>query len=232
MRRKKHLNERVERASSVFLQMQCRCENSLDTLDDSLFFDCNHVFGNDNPVHIEIGCGKGGFAIQSANKYPNINFIAIEKNQNVIITGAENIIKNPLPNLKFVIGEAENLNHLFKKGSAERIYLNFSCPYFKKSYFKNRLSHARFLKIYREVLIDNGEIHMKTDNQNLFEFSLEQFSQNGFQLHQISLNLHESEYVEEISNIMTEYESKFVGLGLPIYRCVAVNTVNKINPTT
>ena len=219
MRRKKHLNERISAVSPVLLTMQCRAEQSLDTLDENLFFNKTRDFGNENPTHIEIGCGKGGFALKAAKAFPNVNFIAIEKNPNVLISGAEFLMQNSLPNLKFVVGEAENLLHMFKKGSADRIYLNFSCPYFKKTYFRNRLTHTRFLRIYHEILTSSGDIHMKTDNQNLFEFSLEHFSKNGYCLNNVSLNLHKSEFSE---NIMTEYEEKFVAQGMPIYRVEAV----------
>ncbi len=220
MRRKKHLNERIEKVRDVLIEMQCRGEDVFAPLHEDKFFNSQRVFGNNNPLYIEIGCGKGGFAIKAAKLIKDINFIAIEKNPNVLVTGAEALMKDNLPNLKFCIGEAENLTHLFKENSAERIYLNFSCPYFKKSYFKNRLTYSRFLKVYRQILVPDGEVHMKTDNQNLFEFSLEQFSQNQFHLKNISLNLHQSGFKD---NIMTEYEEKFVAEGLPIYRLEAVN---------
>ncbi len=218
MRRKKFLENRIDACSDLLLEMQCQGEHSLDPLDPSKFFDCSRVFGNNNPVHLEIGCGKGGFVLEAARRNPNINYIAIEKSSNVIVTGLESLKESGLTNIRFVNGQAETLTHLFSKHEIERIYLNFSCPYHKEAYAKKRLTYTRFLKIYKEILTEAGQIHIKTDNRRMFEFTLENLSDEGFFLREVSLDLHKSGFEE---NIVTEYEKMFSEMGKPIYRVVA-----------
>ena len=220
MRRKKNLDERIEACREVMLYMQCQNEHANDPLSEEFFADSKKSFGNENPLFLEIGCGKGGFAIEFAKQNPDINLIAVEKTPNVLITGMEEQMKLKLPNLKFCLGQAEYLEHLFHDGTIDRIFLNFSCPFPKKSYAIHRLTHARFLEIYRKIMKENAEIHQKTDNMHFFEFSLEQLSNNGFPLKNISLDLHNSGFE---GNIMTEYEKRFTDLGQPIYRLEAVN---------
>ena len=220
MRRKKNLDERIEACREVMLYMQCQNEHANDPLSEEFFADSRKTFGNDNPLFLEIGCGKGGFAIEFARQNPDINLIAVEKTPNVLITGMEEQMKLKLPNLKFCLGQAEYLEHLFHDSTIDRIFLNFSCPFPKKSYAIHRLTHARFLEIYRKVMKENAEIHQKTDNMHFFEFSLEQLSNNGFSLKNVSLDLHNSGFE---GNIMTEYEKRFTELGQPIYRLEAVN---------
>lgn len=220
MRRKKNLDERIEACREVMLYMQCQNEHANDTLSEEFFADSRKTFGNDNPLFLEIGCGKGGFAIEFARQNPDINLVAVEKTPNVLITGMEEQMKLQLPNLKFCLGQAEYLEHLFHDNAIDRIFLNFSCPFPKKSYAIHRLTHARFLEIYRKVMKENAEIHQKTDNMHFFEFSIEQLSNNGFPLKNVSLDLHNSGFQ---GNIMTEYEKRFTELGQPIYRLEAVN---------
>lgn len=220
MRRKKNLNERISACREVMLYMQCQNEHANDPLSEEYFADSRKTFGNDNPLFLEIGCGKGGFAIEFAKQNPDINLIAVEKTPNVLITGMEEQMKLRLPNLKFCMGQAEYLEHLFHDNTIDRIFLNFSCPFPKNSYAIHRLTHARFLEIYRKVMKNGAEIHQKTDNMHFFEFSLEQLSSNGFPLKNVSLDLHNSGFE---GNIMTEYEKRFTELGQPIYRLEAVN---------
>lgn len=220
MRRKKNLDERIEACRKVMLYMQCQNEHANDPLSEEFFADSRKTFGNDNPLFLEIGCGKGGFAIEFARQNPDINLVAVEKTPNVLITGMEEQMKLQLPNLKFCLGQAEYLEHLFHDNAIDRIFLNFSCPFPKKSYAIHRLTHARFLEIYRKVMKENAEIHQKTDNMHFFEFSIEQLSNNGFPLKNVSLDLHNSGFQ---GNIMTEYEKRFTELGQPIYRLEAVN---------
>ena len=220
MRRKKNLDERLAACKEVMLYMQCQNEHANDALSEEFFADSKKVFGNDNPLYLEIGCGKGGFAIEFARQNPDINLIAVEKTPNVLVTGMEEQMKLRLPNLKFCMGQAEYLEHLFHDGTIDRIFLNFSCPFPKKRYAMHRLTHARFLAIYHKIMKENAEIHQKTDNMHFFEFSLEQLSNNGFPLKNISLDLHNSGFE---GNIMTEYEKRFTDLGQPIYRLEAVN---------
>ena len=220
MRRKKNLDERLAACKEVMLYMQCQNEHTNDALSEEFFADSRKVFGNDNPLYLEIGCGKGGFAIEFARQNPDINLIAVEKTPNVLVTGMEEQMKLRLPNLKFCMGQAEYLEHLFHDGTIDRIFLNFSCPFPKNRYAMHRLTHARFLAIYHKIMKENAEIHQKTDNMHFFEFSLEQLSNNGFPLKNISLDLHNSGFE---GNIMTEYEKRFTDLGQPIYRLEAVN---------
>lgn len=220
MRRKKNLDERIEACREVMLYMQCQNEHANDPLSEEFFADSRKTFGNDNPLFLEIGCGKGGFAIEFARQNPDINLVAVEKTPNVLITGMEEQMKLRLPNLKFCMGQAEYLEHIFRDNTIDRIFLNFSCPFPKKSYAIHRLTHARFLEIYRKIMKENAEIHQKTDNMHFFEFSLEQLSNNGFPLKNVSLDLHNSGFQ---GNIMTEYEKRFTELGQPIYRLEAVN---------
>ena len=151
---------------------------------------------------------------------PDINFIAVEMARNVIVSAMELAVKENLPNLKFLMGKAEYLEKFFPENSVERIYLNFSCPYPKETYKKHRLTHPVFLEIYKHILIPGGEIHQKTDNMKLFEFSIENLSQCGFKLKNVSLDLHNSGFE---GNIVTEYEKRFSEQGFPIYRLEAVN---------
>ena len=220
MRRKKNLDERLAACKEVMLYMQCQNEYANDPLSEEFFADSRKVFGNDNPLFLEIGCGKGGFAIEFARQNPDINLIAVEKTPNVLVTGMEEQMKLRLPNLRFCLGQAEYLDHLFHDGTIDRIFLNFSCPFPKNRYAMHRLTHARFLAIYHKIMKENAEIHQKTDNMHFFEFSIEQLSNNGFPLKNISLDLHNSGFE---GNIMTEYEKRFTDLGQPIYRLEAVN---------
>lgn len=223
MRRKKNLDERIDACKPVMLYMQCQNEHADDPLSEEFFADSRKTFGNDNPLYLEIGCGKGGFALEFARRNPDINLIAVEKTPNVLVTGMEALMEENLPNLRFCMGQAEYLDHLFHENTVERLFLNFSCPFPKKQYANHRLTHARFLEIYRKVLKSGAEIHQKTDNMHFFEFSIEQFSACGFPIKNVSLDLHNSGFE---GNIMTEYEKRFTELGQPIYRLEAVNKFN------
>lgn len=174
-------------------------------------------FGNDNPIYVEIGCGKGGFLRKNAQAYPNINFVGIERNLSVIALAARRT-KEELPNLAFVWDDAKKLTDFFALGEFQRLYLNFSDPWPKKRTYKRRLTYRGYLQSYREAFGEKGEIFFKTDNRGLFEFSLNEFCADHWQLSNISLDLHNSDYKD---NIMTEYEEKFSAQGMPIYRLEA-----------
>lgn len=176
----------------------------------------NEVFHNDNPIHIEIGCGKGQFMMGLAAHFPDINYIAIEKYDSVLVRTLEKVSEADLPNLRIVLLDALMLEEVFAKEEVKRIYLNFSDPWPKKRHAKRRLTSSIYLNIYRALLPENGEIFQKTDNRGLFESSLESFSQNDWYMSNISLDLHK----EEIFNITTEFEDKWSKLG-PIYRLEA-----------
>jgi tRNA (guanine-N7-)-methyltransferase len=177
-------------------------------------------FGNDHPIHIEIGCGKGRFINTLAERHPDINFIAIELKAEVVLRAAQRTEKREIPNLAFVQYNAALLPDLFGAEEVTRIYLNFSDPWPKTRHAKRRLTYASFLNTYKQVLKKNGEIHLKTDNEKLFEFSLNQFSNERFQLRNITFDLHQSALAEE--NVMTEYEERFSSRGQRIYRTEAI----------
>ncbi|WP_134685969.1 tRNA (guanosine(46)-N7)-methyltransferase TrmB [Brevibacillus migulae] len=181
----------------------------------------HEYFGNHHPIHIEIGCGKGRFITTLAAKHPEINFIAIELKAEVVFRAAQRTEMREIPNLAFVQYNAELLTELFSPGEIDRIYLNFSDPWPKKRHYKRRLTYKSFLDTYRQVLKENGEIHQKTDNEKLFEFSLNQFANERFQLRHITFDLHQSEFAE--GNVMTEYEERFSKRGQRIYRTEAIN---------
>ncbi|MGN1114174.1 MAG: tRNA (guanosine(46)-N7)-methyltransferase TrmB [Oscillospiraceae bacterium] len=217
MRRKKNLEKRLEDCGSKIIYMN-RENRNFEVKDTEEIIDFEKLFGNNNPVHMEIGCGKGRFAREIAKLNPDINFIAVEKSSNVIVEAAEKAIEENIPNLYFLRGGAEYLECYIPEHSISRIYLNFSCPFQKKSYAGHRLTHRKFLAIYDKLLIEHGEIHQKTDNQQLFEFSIEEFSQSGYKLKNVTFDLHNSGFE---GNIQTEYETRFAEQGLPIYRLEA-----------
>lgn len=177
----------------------------------------NTVFKNNNPIHIEIGMGKGQFLSALALKNPDINYIGIEKFTSVLLRGSEKISIMELNNVRLINIDALELNEVFETDEISLIYLNFSDPWPKNAHAKRRLTSDRFLPIYHNILSSEGEIHFKTDNRLLFEYSLESLNNNGLILKNISLDLHNSNYED---NIMTEYEERFSKFG-PIYRLEA-----------
>ena len=217
MRRKKNLEERLAACGDYIVYLD-RENKDFTAKEETNFIDFPQLFGNNNPVEMEIGCGKGGFAIEIAKQNPDTNFLAVEKSSNVIVEAAEKAIEENVPNLRFARGGAEYLDCFVKPDTINKIYLNFSCPYPKNSYASHRLTHHNFLEIYKKLLTTDGEIYQKTDNMHFFEFSIEEFSGNGFALKNVSLDLHNSDFE---GNIVTEYEAKFTAQGMPIYRLEA-----------
>ena len=218
MRRKSNLEERLISCKKSLLFIETEEFYNLPIEDRSHLLNVKEIFNNDNPLWLEIGCGKGGFALEASKQNPGINLIAVEKISNVILSACERAeIENP-KNCKFLNCAAENLLNYIPQGLVERIYLNFSCPYPKHTYRNRRLTYYRFLEVYKKLLAKNGEIHLKTDNAGFFEFSIESLSQNGFKLKNISLDLHKSNFS---GNILTEYERLFSSQGKPIYRLEA-----------
>ena len=171
------------------------------------------------PVELEIGCGKGAFILELSKRNPDTSFIAMERVSDVILLAAEKIKAEEAKNVKFLIGDAKGLCDIFPESSVRRIYLNFSDPWPKKGYYKRRLTYRGFLEIYKKILANDGEIIFKTDNSDLFEFSLEEFEAAGFKLKELTRDLHNSEYNE--NNIVTEYEKNFSEKGFKINRVVA-----------
>lgn len=169
------------------------------------------IFNNNNPIHIEIGMGKGDFIIGMAEKYPDINFIGIEKYESVMVRAVEKLNNKKLDNLKLIRIDALNIDEIFDK-EINTIYLNFSDPWPKKRHAKRRLTSEVFLKLYDKVFIDTPHIIQKTDNIGLFAYSLSSLSKYGYTLEYVSLDLKN----EEIENVITEYENKFMNKGVNI----------------
>ena len=183
----------------------------------------NEVFGNDHPIHIEIGMGKGQFIMTLAAQNPDINYVGIEKYSSVLVRALEKQEEEDLPNLFFIRMEAENIADVFAEEEVDRIYLNFSDPWPKDRHAKRRLTSAAFLDRYENILKPEGHVIFKTDNRDLFDFSLEQVElAPHWKLLNHTFDLHHSEYVE--GNVMTEYETRFVEKGNAICRMEIMQT--------
>lgn len=177
-------------------------------------------FCNENPLHIEIGTGKGNFITTTSLLNKDINYLAIERQTNVIVSALKKGREKGIGgNIGFFVADVKDILNYFESGEISRIYINFCDPWErKKKWAKKRLSHTNFLKLYETLFKDRGEIFFKTDNKNLFEFSLNEFCDRGWQLKNISLDLHNSNMK---NNVKTEYEEKFSNKGMPIYRLEA-----------
>lgn len=167
-------------------------------------------------VHLELGCGKGRFTVGTAQSAPDVLFIAIERVPDAMVIAAERARELELPNVFFLDADAADLREYFAPGEVDRIYINFCDPWPGARYAKRRLTHPGFLLRYREVLCPGGQLHFKTDNRDLFEWSLFQFPKAGFALSEVTRDLHAAGPV----GVMTDYEEKFYRLGTPINRCV------------
>lgn len=186
----------------------------------------NELFNNNNPIHVEFGSGRGGFIAKLAETNTQINYLAFERNSKVIIKGLNKLLENHATNFYFVHSDVKKIEEIFEENEVEKIYLNFSDPWPKKKHAKRRLTHRRFLRIYEKILIPKGEIHFKSDNDGLFDFSLEEFRELGWDVIMMTRNLHNSQYVD--GNIMTEYEEKFAAQGISINKLIAVSPKKKI----
>lgn len=218
MRMKKNLPSRLDEVDDYIVIKRVPSFYAQSEEERFNLLNYKELFGNDNPVHLEIGCGKGKFAVESASLNPNVNFLAVEKIANVLVPGAEEAKKRNLPNLRFLNCGAENLNYFLPPDSISRIYLNFSCPYPKKQYENNRLTYKNFLQKYVVFMKKDAEIHLKTDNKGFFEYSISSLSDFGFTIKNVSLDLHASDFT---GNVVTEYEEKFSAEGVPILRLEA-----------
>lgn len=177
------------------------------------------IFGNDRPIHIEIGMGKGKFIYETAGAFPGINYIGIEKYSSVLLRAIQKMEQAPLPNLRFIRMDAEAVTEVFAAGEVDRIYLNFSDPWPKDRHAKRRLPSREFLARYGQILKPEGRIEFKTDNRGLFDFALEELSYGDWKLKAVSYDLHHDEEMAR-GNIMTEYEERFSSMGNPIYKYV------------
>ncbi|MFD1019090.1 tRNA (guanosine(46)-N7)-methyltransferase TrmB [Thalassobacillus hwangdonensis] len=176
------------------------------------------LFKKDQPIHIEIGSGKGQFIAGMASLHPEINFIGIELAKSVIVTAVQKVMDAEVDNVCMVNVDAKDLREMFADNEIDHIYLNFSDPWPKSRHEKRRLTFHTFLEQYEAVLKQDGKVTLKTDNRGLFEYSLVSFSAYGMQLEEVALDLHG---LEDPMNVTTEYEEKFAAKGQPIYRCKA-----------
>lgn len=220
MRKKRHFEERMAacdkyllaKGAGGILNMREAAENYRNLVDFKA------VFGNDNPVELEIGCGKGGFVLEKAKREPNVNFVALEMMSNVILTPLERAKEEGIENVRFLNIRAECLPCYIPENSVRTIYLNFSTPLPKLGYATQRLTHRNFLEKYKKLLQEGGKIAQKTDNRDFFDFSLEEYRAAGFVVEEANYDLHANGNPED--NVVTEYERKWIEAGLPIHRAI------------
>ena len=176
------------------------------------------IFGNDHPIHVEVGSGKGAFITGMAKANPDINYIGIDIQKSVLSYALDKVLEADVPNIKLLWVDGSELTNYFADGEIDRLDLNFSDPWPKKRHEKRRLTYKSFLDTFKQILPEKGEIHFKTDNRGLFEYSLVSFSQYGMVLKGVWLDLHASDFE---GNVLTEYEQKFSSKGQVIYRVEA-----------
>ena len=217
MHKKSHLEERLAACGGVLTVADLKQKNMKLAAEQRELFDYMQIFGNANPVHLEIGCGKGGFVNAMAALHPNTNFIAVEKISNVMIEACESALSNGVKGVHFLICAAEVLPKYIPQHSVERIYLNFSNPLPKQGYVKQRLTNPRFLNIYRYLLTSDGEIWQKTDDENFFDYSLESYQSEGFKILSVCRDLAAHPFE---GNVVTEHERRFMDEGKKIFRAV------------
>lgn len=181
----------------------------------------SQVFGNNNPIHIEIGMGKGKFIATLAQNNPNINFVGIEKYSSVLVRAIDKVEDLELNNLKFIRMDAEEILEVFHNYEINKIYLNFSDPWPKDRHAKRRLTSKSFFDRYNKILNKEGSVEFKTDNRALFDFSVEEIPNAGWTLKVCTYDLHKDKELSE-GNVMTEYEEKFSKAGVPINKLIAV----------
>lgn len=187
----------------------------------------HEYFGNQQPIHIEVGMGKGRFITELAMKNPDINYIGIEKYSSVLIRAIEKLEmlnqnrEHPVKNLVFIRMNAEEICDAFAKDEVARIYLNFSDPWPKDRHAKRRLTSKEYFKRYNEFLVPDGHVEFKTDNKDLFQFSLEEIPLAGWTVSACTFDLHHDSSMNE-GNVMTEYEERFSSMGNPIHKLIAI----------
>ena len=178
------------------------------------------IFGNENPIHIEIGMGKGQFIMKLAKEHPDINYIGIERYSSVLLRALQKMEIEPLPNIRFLCMDASIITEVFDKEEVAKIYLNFSDPWPKERHAKRRLTSRQFFERYDKILAGNGVVEFKTDNDDLFAFSMEEVAEAGWTLDAHTFDLHHDPVLNE-GNVMTEYEEKVSSLGHPIHKLIA-----------
>lgn len=183
------------------------------------------VFGNRNPIHIEVGMGKGRFIMELAQRNPQINYIGIERYSTVLLKALQKREQLPVSNICFMCIDAKELGEIFEKGEVEKIYLNFSDPWPKDRHAKRRLTSPQFMAVYDQVLAEDGDVEFKTDNRGLFDYSLESIPEAGWKVKEHTFDLHHSPMAG--GNVMTEYEEKFSSRGQAICKLTAVRAAGE-----
>ena len=217
IRRKKHLQERLSKVTDVLIVPDRDIVNVKLAIQDKKYFDFNKMFGNDNPVELEVGCGKGGFIVEKARLNPNINFIAVELLENIIVMACEFAQKQGLKNIKFVNSGAEYMPRYIKEESIDNIYLNFSPPFPKTTQESRRLTNDNYMNAYKSFLKVGGTVFQKTDDEEFFNYSFAQFEKFGFQVENVTKKLHDN----TIDNVETEYEKMFKKKGMLPFGLIA-----------
>lgn len=206
MRKKKNLLPRMERCEAYQIKDPCdRRGRWRELMPDA------------RELRLELGCGKGRFTAETAKAEPDVLFIAVEKVPDAMVVAMERAAREGLRNVWFIDADVNQLPEFFAPGEVERIYINFCDPWPKSNQAKRRLTHGNFLRLYRRVLVPNGQIHFKSDNAKLFAFSVEEIPQFGFALSEVTDDLH----ANGVQGVMTDYEAKFYEQGVPIHRLVA-----------
>ncbi len=224
MHKKSRLEERLANCADIAVFADLKDKNMAHAAGVKEYLNFFEIFGNSNPVHLEIGCGKGKFVCETAQMHPEINFLACEKISNVLIEAMERVHDLKLKNVYFLNCACEVLPKYIPDGAIEKIYLNFSNPLPKEGYKKQRLTHPRFLKLYSAMLVCGGEIVQKTDDESFFDFSLASFKESGFKIVDEVRG-----YITAPDDVETEHEKKFKDLGKRIYRLVAKNLCLRAN---
>ena len=178
------------------------------------------VFGTGNPIHIEVGMGKGQFMMQLAAQNPDINYVGIEMYSSVLLRAVQKMEENPIDNLRFIRMDAREIEEVFDKEEVDLIYLNFSDPWPKDRHAKRRLPSRQFLARFNKILKKDGNLEFKTDNRDLFDFAVEEVEPAGWKTDAITYDLHHDEKMNQ-GNVMTEYEEKFSSMGNPICKLIA-----------
>lgn len=176
-------------------------------------------FNKDKPIYLEVGTGRGKFVTTLSKENEDINYIGMEIKEEVLLRAVEKADEAQLDNILFIWGDVNNLSDYFEEGELDRIYINFCDPWPKNRWAKRRLTFRKFLETYKSLLAPKGEVHFKTDNEKLFEFSLNEFSYCDLKLKNITFDLANSDF---LGNVTTEYEEKFMDKGLKIFRCEGI----------
>ena len=217
MRRKKHLDERIELCKEYLIETDRTIANVNVANENKAYLDYYNLFSSNNPVCLEVGCGKGGFIVKTANVHNDKNYIAVEMMQNIIVMAMEKAKNENLTNVKFMNTGAEYLPRYIKPESIETVYLNFSPPFPQKSYECRRLTNQRNAKNYYDFLVEGGTLIQKTDDKEFFEYSFNMFKSVGFTVKDTT-----EELLSDTTNVKTEYEEKFTLKSMKIYRLHAI----------